>query len=165
MLIASAVKMIADHAGPDDLVFVAISAHGAPGLLAQKIGSRNLPPIPAAGLQHIFAPLAGHRTIFVMSACYSGSLISSIAANDRVIVTAARWDRTSFGCAPDAGHTVFGQALLNAFAVPNQSLQTIFIHTADEVANVEVQRHFSPPSQPMVAIGKDMVGLYQQPFL
>jgi len=159
-IVDGVVRAFLHYSRPDDLVVVAVSTHGRRGLLAQKVGQVSLSPLSAEDFRRSLAPLADRRTIIIISSCFSGSLIPSLKMDNRIIVTAARSDRTSFGCAADAEHTVFGQAMIDAFSRPNQSLHMIFDAVRAEVAATEVERHFSPPSEPEVFVGKDMQQLY-----
>jgi hypothetical protein len=156
-----AVRFILNHSEPDDLVVVAVSTHGGPGLLAQEIGQASLPSLSAEDFRRNLSPLANRRTIIILSSCYSASLIPSLKMANRIIITSARSDRTSFGCQADAEHTVFGQAMIDAFARSiNQSLYTIVAAVRAKVAATEAERHFSPPSEPQVFVGTDMHQLY-----
>ena len=121
-----AVRFILNHSEPDDLVVVAVSTHGGPGLLAQEVGQVSLPSLSAEDLRRSLSPLADRRTIIILilSSCYSASLIPSLKMANRIMITAARSDRTSFGCQADAEHTVFGRAMVDAFARSNQSLHS-----------------------------------------
>jgi hypothetical protein len=51
--------------------------------------------------------------VIVVSACHSGSFIDDIATPDRLVITAARGDRTSFGCRDGAQWTDFGQSFFD----------------------------------------------------
>jgi len=155
-----AVRFILNHSEPDDLVVVAVSTHGGPDLLAQEDGQVSLPSLSAEDFRRSLSPLADRRTIIILSSCYSASLIPSLKMANRIIITSARSDRTSFGCQADAEHTVFGQAMVDAFARSNQSLHTIVDAVRAKVASTEVERHFSPPSEPQVFVGNDMQQLY-----
>lgn len=54
-------------------------------------------------------------TVVIVSACYSGDFATgSMQAPNRIILTAARGDRPSFGCEADRRYTVFDQCLLGA---------------------------------------------------
>lgn len=54
-------------------------------------------------------------TVVIVSACYSGSFAEPpMTAPNRIVLTAARADRPSFGCAADRTFTVFDQCLLEA---------------------------------------------------
>jgi len=161
--IDAAVRLIALRSTPDDLVVVAISSHGGPGLLSQKVADQNLAPVSADVIKHGLAPLEDRKTVIILSACFSGSLIGSLKTDNRIIIAAARDDRTSFGCAADADHTVFGQVMIDALAPPGQSLRAIVERMRANVAAVERRRHFTPPSDPQVFVGRDMTALYDQP--
>ncbi len=52
------------------------------------------------------------RRVVILSACFSGGFIEALAGPDRAVFTAARADRTSFGCEPDARLSYFGRAFL-----------------------------------------------------
>src|SRR5579883_1985470 len=75
--IRSLVRRVVEQAQQDDVVFVDISTHGGPKVLARKIGDHAVTALPVGQLAQMLAPLAGRRTILVISACYSGSLIDS----------------------------------------------------------------------------------------
>ncbi len=53
-------------------------------------------------------------TIVLISACYSGVFAqSNMQASNRFIMTAARSDRTSFGCSPEAEYTYWDGCLID----------------------------------------------------
>jgi hypothetical protein len=55
-------------------------------------------------------------TVVVISSCFSGSFARApMTRANRIILTAARPDRTSFGCGAGRVYTVFDQCLLAAF--------------------------------------------------
>ncbi len=51
--------------------------------------------------------------MLVLSACYSGSFVSDLSDDNTLILTAARSDRTSFGCSNEREWTFFGDAYFN----------------------------------------------------
>ncbi len=56
---------------------------------------------------------AGIRNrVLVVSACYSGGFIPELRGPDTLLITAARQDRTSFGCDSESSATWFGRAWL-----------------------------------------------------
>lgn len=97
-------RMAAERAGPSDLVLLHISTHGGRGVLASKIGNREPTALSGSTLARLLEPLAAHRTVIIISACYSGSLIGNLSSPDRIIIAAARADRSSFGCAAGNRH-------------------------------------------------------------
>ncbi len=161
--IAALVHSAATRAAPDDLMVVHISTHGAPGLLASRIGNQQTTAITAHSLAQRLAPLSGHDTVVIVSACYSGSLIGALRAPDRIVIAAARADRSSFGCAAGAQHTFFGNAELEAFAEPHRSLRDVFDAMRLDVARMEHEQDYAPPSEPQVWVGSAVRGLYDAP--
>jgi len=111
--------------------------------------------ITGAQLASQFAPLDRQaNVIIIISACYSGSLIPSLQAPRRIIITAARADRNSFGCSPSRRHTYFGEAELHAFAESGHSLQQIE-DLRDTVASMEHQKSLTS-SEPQVSVGRNV---------
>jgi hypothetical protein len=161
--IASLVGSAAAQAGPDDIMFVVISSHGAPRLLARKIGDSAPTAMSSRRLARLLQPLAGHRTVIVVSACYSGSLIGDLRAPERIIITAARADRSSFGCAPGNRHTLFGEAEVRAFGQQDRSLRQVFAIIRDDVARMESGQRYQP-SKPQIWVGANMADLYDAPL-
>ncbi len=161
--IANLIDTAAKRAGPNDLVFVDISSHGGPEVLARKVGNGQPTEMSSRGLARRLAPLAGHRTVIVVSACYSGSLIRDLRAPERIIITAARADRSSFGCSPDSRHTFFGEAELRAFGTPDRSLDQVFAAIQQEVARMERRERYTP-SEPQVSVGSEVADLYHAPL-
>ncbi len=121
----AATAEIARRAGPRDVVLVYVSTHGAPGLLAREADGQEQDPAGIAEVAEWLAPLGSRPTVLVLSACFSGSFIPALRAENRIIFAAARADRTSFGCQAGAEHTVFGQAVLDALARPGRSLREV----------------------------------------
>lgn len=68
---------------------------------------------PAALARALSAGCARVPTVVVVSGCFSGAFIAMRAPN-RIVVTAARADRPSFGCQADRTYTVFDECLLAA---------------------------------------------------
>jgi hypothetical protein len=68
---------------------------------------------PAALARALSAGCGRAPTVVIASACYSGAFTSMRAPN-RIIITAARPDRPSFGCQADRTYTVFDECMLAA---------------------------------------------------
>lgn len=162
--IATLVRTAAMRAGPGDIVVVHISTHGGPGLLASRIGNQPTTAMTARSLAQRLAPLSGHDTVVIVSACYSGSLINALRGPDRIVIAAARADRSSFGCAAGAKHTFFGSAELAAFAEPHRSLQQAFDAMRGDVARMEREQDYKPPSEPQIWVGSNVRSLYEAPL-
>jgi hypothetical protein len=94
-------------------------------------------------------------TVVVVSACFSGVFIPELQGPNRMIMTAARRDRSSFGCSQDAVHPYFDGCVLES--LPNA---TDFIHLSELartcVARRETAEGLRPASEPQVFIGGDI---------
>ncbi len=158
--IDAATADIARQAKPGDVVLLYLSTHGARGLVARKETGGGVEPVGPAELRDWLRPLGDMRSVVVLSACFSGSLIPSLAAPNRIVMTAARADRASFGCQAGAEHTLYGQALLDALAEPHESLATVGEKVRTQVAGMERQMGISPRSEPQIVVGAGAAQLY-----
>jgi hypothetical protein len=100
--------------------------------------------------------------VVIISACFSGVFVPLLATPNRMVLTAARPDRTSFGCGEADHYTYFDGCVLQAlgavhdFGALGHAVQAC-------VARHEQETHASPPSEPQLAIGaalRPMLPLY-----
>jgi hypothetical protein len=99
---------------PGQACFVFITSHGIPNEgVALSYGDSVLRP---AALDRALAIGCGNApTVAIVSACYSGSFAGlPMARANRIVLTAARADRPSFGCGADETYTFFDQCLLHS---------------------------------------------------
>lgn len=94
-------------------------------------------------------------TVVVVSACFSGVFIPELQGPNRMIMTAARRDRSSFGCGQDSVYPYFDGCVLES--LPNA---TDFINLADMTRNCVSRREAAeglrPASEPQVFVGGDI---------
>jgi hypothetical protein len=84
------------------------TSHGTPEGIV--IGQRVVDPAPLAALVNQYC---GDRpTAVIVSACFSGAFVPLLRGPNRIIFTAARPDRTSFGCGEQDQYTFFDACLL-----------------------------------------------------
>lgn len=134
------------------------TSHGAPsrgnqpGYIVFGPGGRLEP----ASMRSILERACGSRpTVVVISACFSGGFIPALAAPNRLIITAARMDRSSFGCGAGITYPYFDECVM-------RSLETApdFIALANQaracVSERERAEGLTPPSEPQVSIGAHM---------
>jgi hypothetical protein len=110
-----------------DVLFIALSSHGgANGLL--EVSNVNLEPsgLGGARLAEWLEDAGITQRIVVVSACHSGAFLKPLATNRTVVLTAARHDRTSFGCADDRELTYFGEAFYRDALPRAPSLRAAF---------------------------------------
>lgn len=94
--------------------FVFVTSHGIEGEgVALSYGDSVLRP---AALDRALTIGCGNApTVAIVSACYSGSFARPpMARANRIVLTAARADRPSFGCGADETYTFFDECLLNS---------------------------------------------------
>jgi hypothetical protein len=161
--ISGLIRTAAARAGPDDIVFVHISTHGGPGVLARKIAGGPETALTAAQLASRLSALGTHRTVIIISACYSGSLIGAVRSPARIVITAARADRSSFGCEASSHHTFFGEAELRGFGEQGRTLHQVVAVIRDDVATMEHASRYTP-SLPQVSVGAQVTDLYESPM-
>jgi hypothetical protein len=94
-----------------DACFVYITSHGNERGFFLRADRRLFGP---AVLDHALAEGCGDvPTVLVVSACHSGTFINGTTRQpNRIILTAAAADRTSFGCGADDDYTYYDQCFL-----------------------------------------------------
>ena len=124
------------------------SSHGAPqGVL---VGSALLSP---TSLAEIVDSTCGSRpTVVIVSACYSGVFVPALQGPNRMVMTAARADRTSFGCGQENRYPYFDGCFLSSFGAA-RDFADLGPKVQACVARREVETGMSPPSQPQLSIG------------
>lgn len=93
--------------------------------------------------------------VLIVSACYSGTFIDPLKDDHTIIFTAARADRTSFGCSDERDLTYFGEALFREALPASSSLLDAFTRTQRIIAKREEEEGLDP-SQPQIYIGEQM---------
>jgi hypothetical protein len=126
-----------------------VTSHGGPGgwiVLGDRL-------FPAAGLAAVVDGACGERpTVVVVAACFSGAFIPPLSSPNRMILTAARQDRASFGCGEADRYTFFDTCVIEQlprvrdFPALGRAVQAC-------VARREVELGAAPPSEPQLWIG------------
>jgi hypothetical protein len=91
-------------------------------------------------------------TVVVISACFSGVFVPELAAPNRMVLTAARADRSSFGCGQADRYPYFDDCFLRAFPSARDFRQLAGAVQAC-VARRETETGMAPPSEPQLSIG------------
>lgn len=125
-----------------------ITSHGHPEGVV--VGDELLAP---SVLGAMLDEACGRRpTVVVISACFSGIFVPELAAPDRMVLTAARADRTSFGCGETDRYPYFDDCFLRAFPAAHDFRQ-LGGEVQACVARREKETGMSPPSEPQLSIG------------
>jgi hypothetical protein len=128
--------------------FAYFTSHGSPAGIV--MGDDTLAP---AKMNQMISNACGDRpTVVFVSACYSGVFVPLLAAANRMIVTAARPDRTSFGCGESNRYTFFDACFLEQFNGAGD-FPTL---AKDVVACVDAREKkdgIKYPSEPQISVG------------
>lgn len=94
-------------------------------------------------------------TVVVISACFSGVFVPTLAQPNRMVLTAARPDRTSFGCGQDNKYPYFDDCFLSS--MPNaRDFGALAGSVRECVRNREVAEKMTPPSEPQIWVGAQL---------
>lgn len=101
---------------PGERCLVYITSHGKRGTgVFLAAAGEFLRPTELA--QALSAGCGRVPTVVIVSACYSGSFAAApVAAPNRIVLTAARADRPSFGCQADRTYTVYDECEIQAIS-------------------------------------------------
>ena len=153
----TALDAVASRMDPrQDILLLYFTTHGSEDhtllvdmdpLPLDQIGARDLPGILA---EHPFR----HRVVIV-NACYSGGFIPPLRDRGTMIITAARADRSSFGCGSQSQLTWFGHAFLVDALNKTADFHQAFDDARAEVAAWETRDHYTP-SDPQLYAGADI---------
>jgi hypothetical protein len=83
--------------------------------------------------------------VIVVSACYSGGFIPPLQDAHTLVITAARPDRRSFGCADENDFTYFGRAFFKEALPKSHSFQDAF-RAAEALVGEWEAKHTSGPA-------------------
>jgi hypothetical protein len=144
--IANALWDLSNRTNAGCLVY--FSSHGSPDGVV--LGDDVYAPKTLA--QAISNSCSDRPTVVIMSACFSGVFVPALQAPNRMILTAARPDRTSFGCGQTDKYPYFDQCVLQSwpgvgdFPSLGRAVQAC-------VSAREKKEHMTPPSEPQLWIG------------
>ena len=108
---------------------------------------------PAGLAQALSIGCAAVPTVVILSSCYSGAFTAGpMRAPNRIVLTAARRDRPSFGCQSDRTYTFFDECLIEA--LPRAATwRAAFADTVACVGRME-RRLKALPSEPQAYFGR-----------
>jgi hypothetical protein len=140
----------------DDVLFLALSSHGwhdatidisNPGIRPATLSAKQL----ADALDH-----SGIRwRVIVISACYSGSFLEKLRDERTIVLTAAAWNKPSFGCSDDRHLTYFGEGFYRDALPAARDLREAFEITSREITKRE-QAEKRVPSEPQAYFGSQL---------
>lgn len=141
--------------GDQDACLIHMTSHGSP----QGFYLRNGPPISPKSLNKILDAACSDRpTVVLVSACYSGVFVGpAMQKKNRIILTAARQDRTSFGCSAENEYTYWDSCLIDSLP-GSESWKALYGNIQQCVQTKESEGHFKP-SLPQAYFGEEVSNL------
>jgi hypothetical protein len=130
---------------------VYFTSHGSPDGIV--LGDVLYSPLAMASL--VDDACGTRPAVVVVAACFSGVFIPPLAGPNRMVLTAARPDRASFGCGEEDRYTFFDTCMLEElpkapnFAVLGPAVQAC-------VARREQDLGAAPPSEPQLWVGPQL---------
>jgi hypothetical protein len=110
-----------------DILFLFLTSHGSKEHeLTLNQNNMTLRGLRAQELGNLLRESGIRWKVVVVSACYSGGFIDAIGDEGALVMTAARRDRQSFGCADDNDFTYFGRAFFKEALPGSSSFQEAF---------------------------------------
>ena len=149
-----ALDAVASKMNPaQDILLVYLTTHGSEDhTLLVDMDPLPLDQIGADDLAGILAEHPFKYKVVVVNACYSGGFIPPLKGPGTMIITAARSDRSSFGCGEQSQLTWFGHAFLVDALNKTDDFQHAFALARTEVAQWEKRDRYEP-SDPQISIG------------
>jgi hypothetical protein len=144
--ISAGLKRLASRAPDGCLVY--LTSHGSPD--GAVLGDKLLPPRTLARL--VGGACAKRPTIIIISACFSGVFVPALRGPRRLVLTAARRDRSSFGCGESDEYPFFDACVLESLP-DSADFVDLAGRTRRCVARREKMEQMSPPSEPQVSDG------------
>lgn len=158
--IRSELRRVTQEADGGCLVY--FTSHGSPEGIS--LGSTGL--ISPADVHDLLSRYCEDvPTILIMSACYSGVFTQGEMAQDnRFIMTAARSDRTSFGCGENNQYPYFDACLIENLPHAGDWLD-LARSTQGCVQSLEASLGLAPPSSPQILMGPQVRDTILTPFI
>lgn len=157
-----ALRRMGEVMGDEDVLFLVFSSHGDRGKGVRVTNPGMMSGTLAPGTVEEMLRDAGiDWRVVVVSACYSGPFVDTLANDRTIVIAAASADRKSFGCNDSREITYFGEAFFRDALAGGGSL-----HAAFDTARVALERKERAsgitPSLPRAAFGTQLEGRLQE---
>ena len=134
----------------EDILFLFVTSHGSKEHeIEVELDDLPLQGLTVSRFKKILNNSGIKWKIALVSACYSGGFIDALKDEYTLIITAARADRTSFGCSDDAELTYFGRAFFEKSLTPDLSFIETFEQARELISGWEKKEELEP-SEPQI---------------
>lgn len=152
---------------PEDILVLYLASHGDEDHdLLVDMDPLPLDQIGASDLTDILKKHPFKWKVVVVNACYSGGFVPGLRGPGTLVLTAARSDRSSFGCGSDSDITYFGHAWLIDALNRTPDFIAAFTQANGEIGQWEKQDKLTP-SEPQIDVGSgiaDQLALWRKGF-
>jgi hypothetical protein len=132
----------------NDVLLLFLTSHGSRDhQLFVQMGAMPLDQLMPEDIRDALDQAKIRWRVIVVSACFSGGFIPALREPHTMIITAARSDRTSFGCGNDSKITWFGKAFLTQALNHTTDFHAAYLEASRTIAQWE-QRDHDTPSEP-----------------
>ncbi|GGA04355.1 C13 family peptidase [Dyella caseinilytica] len=143
----------------EDILVLYMTSHGDEDHnLLVDMDPLPLDQIGASDLASILKKRSFKWKVVVVNACYSGGFVPDLRSSGTLVLTAARTDRSSFGCGSDSDITYFGKAWLVDALNKTDNFVDAFQFAKNDIAGWEKEQKLTP-SEPQMDVG---AGIAQQ---
>jgi len=150
-----ALSRVAERMNADeDVLLLYLSAHGDRGFaLSAHQPPLALEALTPTALARMLQDAGIRWKVVIVSACHSGGYIEPLKEPGTLVITAARADRSSFGCEHGRDFTYFGRAFFVEGLAATRSFAAAFRIAEESVAKQEAAER-KEPSLPQLWAGE-----------
>ncbi|HEX4584638.1 MAG TPA: C13 family peptidase [Burkholderiaceae bacterium] len=137
----------------EDILFLFLTAHGSPDhTLDVSLAPYQLEQLTPVRLRQLLDESGIRFRVIVVSACYSGGFVRTLASPDTMVITASGADRASFGCRDGRQWTDFGRAYFKEALPATGSFEGALQRARELIAQREAAAKLTP-SEPQISVG------------
>jgi hypothetical protein len=137
----------------EDVLVLFMTSHGSQDhRFALQLGQMQFEDLGPAMVKGLLDDAGIKNRVVIVSTCYSGGFVPSLAGPDTLVITAAAADRTSFGCGNEFDWTYFGDAFFNDALRKTHSFERAFEMARPAIEARERKEQFDP-SNPQLSEG------------
>ncbi|MBM3521584.1 MAG: hypothetical protein FJX57_01390 [Alphaproteobacteria bacterium] len=141
--------------GPRDGCFVYVTSHGDENGVEVITGRDKYSLAPAELGRMLDRRCGAAPTIVIVSACHAGVYADpTVLRRNRIVLTAARRDRTSFGCSSDYEFSFYDACFIRNFGEA-RNWPDLALRINGCVRERETEARFAPRSLPTASIGTE----------
>jgi Peptidase C13 family len=135
-----------------DIFFIFLTSHAGKDVGLALIKNRQTTYLTPTALRDFLQEADIKYSVIVVSSCFSGQFVKPLSSPNHIVITAARADRTSFGCDNGRDYTYFGEAFYGHGLTKTNDIRQAFALSKTYVTGLEKPKGFTP-SLPQASFG------------